>query len=99
MTVNGQKLNYLKKTNFQKLTRLKKTGEVNDLDSIKKKEDEVEESKKRRRKRISKDVSQPKDLSNKFSKDNKSKNLNLKEYQLKKMRFLGGLDQEVFPQK
>jgi translation initiation factor IF-2 len=65
-------------TNFQKLTGLKKTGEVIDLDSIKKKEDQVEESKKRRRKRISKDVSQPKDLANKFSKDNKSKNLNQK---------------------
>ena len=65
-------------TNFQKLTGLKKTGEVIDLDSIKKKEDQVEESKKRRRKRISKDVSQPRDLANKFSKDNKSKNLNQK---------------------
>ena len=65
-------------TNFQKLTGLKKTGEVIDLDSIKKKEDQVEESKKRRRKRISKDVSQPKELANKFSKDNKSKNLNQK---------------------
>ena len=65
-------------TNFQKLTGLKKTGEVIDLDSIKKKEDEVEESKKRRRKRISKDVSQPKEFANKFSKDNKSKNLNQK---------------------
>ena len=65
-------------TNFQKLTGLKKTGEVIDLDSIKKKEDQVEESKKRRRKRISKDVSQPKGLTNKFSKDNKSKNLNQK---------------------
>ncbi|MDA0331334.1 MAG: translation initiation factor IF-2 [Bacteroidetes bacterium] len=65
-------------TNFQKLTGLKKTGEVIDLDSIKKKEDQVEESKKRRRKRISKDVSQPKDFANKFSKDNKSKNLNQK---------------------
>ena len=48
------------------------------MDSIKKKEDQVEESKKRRRKRISKDVSQPKELANKFSKDNKSKNLNQK---------------------
>ena len=48
------------------------------MDSIKKKEDQVEESKKRRRKRISKDVSQPKDFANKFSKDNKSKNLNQK---------------------
>ena len=48
------------------------------MDSIKKKEDQVEESKKRRRKRISKDVSQPKDSANKFSKDNKSKNLNQK---------------------
>ena len=65
-------------TNFQKLTGLKKTGEVIDLDSIKKKEDQVEESKKRRRKRISKDVPQPKELANKFSKDNKSKNLNQK---------------------
>ena len=65
-------------TNFQKLTGLKKTGEVIDLDSIKKKEDQVEESKKRRRKRISKDVSQPKDFANKFSNDNKSKNLNQK---------------------
>ena len=65
-------------TNFQKLSGLKKTGEVIDLDSIKKKEDQVEESKKRRRKRISKDVSQPKELANKFSKDNKSKNLNQK---------------------
>jgi hypothetical protein len=33
------------------------------LDSIKKKEEKVEESKKKRRKRISKDVSKPKDLS------------------------------------
>ena len=65
-------------TNFQKLTGLKKTGEVIDLDSIKKKENQVEESKKRRRKRISKDVAQPKDLANKFSKDNKSKTLNHK---------------------
>ena len=48
------------------------------MDSIKKKEDQVEESKKRRRKRISKDVSQPKELANKSSKDNKSKNLNQK---------------------
>ena len=47
-------------TNFQKLSGIKNTGEVIDLDSIKKKEDKVEESKKRRRKRISKDVSQPK---------------------------------------
>ena len=38
-------------TNFQKLTGLKKTGEVIDLDSIKKKEDQVEESKKSLRKR------------------------------------------------
>ena len=65
-------------TNFKKLSGLKKTGEVIDLDSIKKKEDQVEESKKRRRKRISKDVSQPKELANKSSKDNKSKNLNQK---------------------
>ena len=65
-------------TNFQKLTGLKKTGEVIDLDSIKKKENQVEESKKRRRKRISKDVAQPKGLANKFSKDNKSKTLNQK---------------------
>ena len=65
-------------TNFQKLTGLKKTGEVIDLDSIKKKENQVEESKKRRRKRISKDVAQPKDLANKFRKDNKSKTLNQK---------------------
>ena len=48
------------------------------MDSIKKKENQVEESKKRRRKRISKDVAQPKDLANKFSKDNKSKTLNQK---------------------
>ncbi|MDA8547763.1 hypothetical protein N9K61_03415, partial [Flavobacteriaceae bacterium] len=41
-------------TNFQKLSGLKKTGEVIDLDSIKKKEEKVEESKKKRRKRISK---------------------------------------------
>jgi len=58
-------------TNFQKLSGLKKTGEVIDLDSIKKKEEKVEESKKRRRKRISKDVSQPKDLANKFNKNKK----------------------------
>ena len=55
-------------TNFRKLSGLKKTGEVIDLDSIKKKEDKVkdkvEESKKKRRKRISKDVSKPKDLAN-----------------------------------
>ena len=58
-------------TNFQKLTGLKKTGEVIDLESINKKEEKVEESKKRRRKRISKDVSQPKDLTNKFNKNKK----------------------------
>jgi translation initiation factor IF-2 len=58
-------------TNFQKLSGLKKTGEVIDLESINKKEEKVEESKKRRRKRISKDVSQPKDLANKFNKNNK----------------------------
>ena len=56
-------------TNFKKLSGLKKTGEVIDLDSINKKEEKVEESKKRRRKRISKDVSQPKDLTNKFNKN------------------------------
>ena len=55
-------------TNFQKLSGLKKTGEVIDLDSIKKKEEKVEESKKKRRKRISKDVSKPKDLANKSNK-------------------------------
>ena len=62
-------------TNFQKLSGLKKTGEVIDLDSIKKKEDQVkvklEESKKKRRKRISKDVSKPKDLANRFNKNAK----------------------------
>ncbi len=62
-------------TNFQKLTGLKKTGEIIDLDSIKKKEDQVkvklEESKKKRRKRISKDVSKPKDLANRLNKNNK----------------------------
>ena len=58
-------------TNFQKLSGLKKTGEVIDLDSINKKEEKVEESKKRRRRRISKDVSQPKDLPNKFNKNKK----------------------------
>ncbi len=62
-------------TNFQKLTGLKKTGEIIDLDSIKKKEDQVkvklEESKKKRRKRISKDVPKPKDLANRLNKNNK----------------------------
>ena len=58
-------------TNFQKLSGLKKTGEVIDLESINKKEEKVEESKKRRRRRISKDVSQPKDLPNKFNKNKK----------------------------
>ena len=58
-------------TNFKKLSGLKKTGEVIDLDSINKKEEKVEESKKRRRKRISKDVSQPKDSANKFTKNKK----------------------------
>ena len=58
-------------TNFKKLSGLKKTGEVIDLESINKKEEKVEESKKRRRKRISKDVSQPKDSSNKFIKNKK----------------------------
>ena len=62
-------------TNFQKLSGLKKTGEIIDLDSIKKKEDQVkvklEESKKKRRKRISKDVSKPKDLANRFNKNAK----------------------------
>ena len=65
-------------TNFQKLSGLKKTGEVIDLDSIKKKEEKVEESKKKRRKRISKDVSKPKDLANKFNKNNKPKTSNQK---------------------
>ena len=58
-------------TNFQKLSGIKKTGEVIDLDSIKEKENKVEESKKRRRKRISKDVSQPKDSVSKFNKNKK----------------------------
>ena len=58
-------------TNFQKLSGLKKTGEVIDLDSINKKEEKVEESKKRRRKRISKEVSQPKDSVSKFNKNKK----------------------------
>ena len=58
-------------TNFQKLSGIKRTGEVIDLDSIKEKEDKVEESKKRRRKRISKDVSQPKDSVSKFNKNKK----------------------------
>ena len=58
-------------TNFKKLSGLKKTGEVIDLESINKKEEKVEESKKRRRKRISKDVSQPKDSANKFNKNKK----------------------------
>ena len=65
-------------TNFQKLSGLKKTGEVIDLDSIKKKEQKVEESKKKRRKRISKDVSKPKDLANKFNKNNKQPSVNQK---------------------
>ncbi|MDC1010109.1 translation initiation factor IF-2 [Flavobacteriaceae bacterium] len=65
-------------TNFQKLSGLKKTGEVIDLDSINKKEEKVEESKKKRRKRISKDVSKPKDLANKFNKNNKQNNSNQK---------------------
>ena len=58
-------------TNFQKLSGIKKTGEVIDLDSLKKKEDKVDESKKRRRKRISKDVSQSKDSISKFNKNKK----------------------------
>ena len=61
-------------TNFQKLSGLKKTGEVIDLDSIKKKEDKVEESKKRRRKRISKDISQPRNTDKKFANNSKSSN-------------------------
>ena len=61
-------------TNFQKLSGLKKTGEVIDLDSIKKKEDKIEESKKRRRKRISKDISQPKNTDKKFTNNSKSSN-------------------------
>jgi len=61
-------------TNFQKLSGLKKTGEVIDLDSIKKKEDKVEESKKRRRKRISKDISQPKNTDKKFTNNSKISN-------------------------
>ncbi len=65
-------------TNFQKLSGIKKTGEVIDLDSIKKKEEKVEESKKKRRKRISKDVSKPKDLASKFNKNNKQINPNQK---------------------
>ena len=65
-------------TNFQKLSGIKKTGEVIDLDSIKKKEEKVEESKKKRRKRISKDVSKPKDLAKKFNKNNKQNNSNQK---------------------
>ena len=65
-------------TNFQKLSGLKKTGEVIDLDSINKKEEKVEESKKKRRKRISKDVSKPKDLAKKFNKNIKQNNSNQK---------------------
>ena len=64
-------------TNFQKLSGIKKTGEVIDLESLKEKENKVEESKKRRRKRISKDVSQPKDSVSKFNK-NKKQALNQK---------------------
>ena len=64
-------------TNFQKLSGIKKTGEVIDLDSLKKKEDKVEESKKRRRKRISKDVSQTKDSASKFN-NNKKQAINQK---------------------
>ena len=64
-------------TNFQKLSGIKKTGEVIDLESLKEKENKVEESKKRRRKRISKDVSQPKDSVGKFNK-NKKQALNQK---------------------
>tara|TARA_B100001057_G_scaffold92107_1_gene88356 strand:- start:1723 stop:4224 length:2502 start_codon:yes stop_codon:yes gene_type:complete len=64
-------------TNFQKLSGIKKTGEVIDLESIKKKEDKAEESKKRRRKRISKDVSQTKDSVNKFN-NNKKQAINQK---------------------
>jgi len=64
-------------TNFQKLSGIKKTGEVIDLDSIKKKENQVEESKKRRRKRISKDVSKPKVADTKLNKSN-PKNTNQK---------------------
>ena len=58
-------------TNFKKLSGLKKTGEVIDLDKLNKKEEKVEESKKRKRKRISKDVSQPKDSVNKIIKNKK----------------------------
>ena len=65
-------------TNFKKLSGLKKTGEVIDLDSINKKEEKVEESKKKRRKRISKDVSKPKDLANKFNKNIKKPSVNQK---------------------
>tara|TARA_B100000575_G_C23136572_1_gene660415 strand:+ start:1298 stop:3859 length:2562 start_codon:yes stop_codon:yes gene_type:complete len=65
-------------TNFQKLSGIKKTGEVIDLDSIKKKEEKVEESKKRRRKRISKDIAKPKNQDNKFNKNKKQASVNLK---------------------
>ncbi|MEK9755972.1 MAG: translation initiation factor IF-2 [Bacteroidota bacterium] len=66
-------------TNFQKLTGIKKTGEVIDLESIKKKEEKVEESKKRRRKRISKDLpQQSKNPANKFNKDPRLKLSNQK---------------------
>ena len=58
-------------TNFQKLSGIKNTGEVIDLDSINKKEEKVEESKKRKRKRISKDVSQSKNSSSKINKNKK----------------------------
>ena len=65
-------------TKFQKLSGIKKTGEVIDLESIKKKEEKVEDSKKRRRKRISKDLPQSKNLANKFNKDPRSKLQNQK---------------------
>ena len=65
-------------TNFQKLSGLKKTGEVIDLESIKKKEEKVEESKKRRRKRISKDVVQSKELPNKLNKNKKQNTVSQK---------------------
>ncbi len=55
-TVEGEPENEKLKTQYQKLSGPKKTGQTINLDEVNKKEKTVEDARKRKRKRISKDV-------------------------------------------
>jgi len=55
-TVEGEPENETLKTQYQKLSGPKKTGQTINLDEVNKKEKTVEDARKRKRKRISKDV-------------------------------------------